>query len=729
MIAKPYLASLRPMITEPIARLIVAAVAIMMAAARIPMLGLMHRPAIVWDEMTYLNFARFLAGAGPPLDFHLDPSVEHAGYGFVIAPAFITHAPFEIAYHLALGINLILGLSLTLLTYRIGRRVAGASRSIALLCAIAITAYPAFFLLPLFIFSENVVFPLVLLAVLAFYELLKNNRRYEWHLAFAFSIISVWFAHETSVILVAIALCAIGLLAVKRRIPVPFAIADVIVILLGIVAVQSIHQHLWALSWGPKDDLTWALPAFFSAVSIKWLIDSIHALCDQQAAILLPSLGAYLLALGTLLRELFIARKATWSARALTCAFALAATLGLAIASAFFLALVPNWWLSPEAAFATRYVEEGAVAALAIGLPLFFSGQVQLRPFAYWASAAIVLMAVVASFDYSGNVYLNPGEPISELAWAAFSRLLRGGSMLALALAALVGLAIVLGTRRSRPVVSLLALIVVWLAASAAEVRGQIEPAQSQYDHLLGAYTSKLTPYVRAMPQFPDVTFAQSNLNIFTYNLLALDVPSHRFSVVAWPPGGAPQEQVAVAAESVAPRGFTKIICEEMPPIGCLYVRDSAAIAYLSALKQMDAFGPHPVLTLGDGLEIGVQNDGLVTWDGVYAIDKTPEMTAFRWTNGNARVILPATAQPVASARIEFVSPNAGHVTIEIQRPGARPVRVVDAPDVINANAYSIPIGAYVPGTAVLIRTTNVHPASTPGAKLSVEIRAFRLMP
>src|SRR5580658_4644003 len=168
--------------------LIVVAIAILMAVVRIPLLSFMHRPGIDWDEITYLNFARYFGGAGPPLDLRADPSVEHAGYGLLIAPAFVTHAPFEIAYHLALGINLVLSVCLTLLAYRIARRIAGASRLIATLCAVAITAYPAFFILPLFVFSENVVFPLVLLCVLAFYEIAEDSKRIGWHVAFVCSV-------------------------------------------------------------------------------------------------------------------------------------------------------------------------------------------------------------------------------------------------------------------------------------------------------------------------------------------------------------------------------------------------------------------------------------------------------------------------------------------------------------------------------------------------------------
>ncbi len=729
MIANPTLAKLRLTITPPIAKFIVIAVTIIMAAARIPMLDAMHRPAILWDEMTYLNFARFLGGAGPPLDFHVDPSVEHVGYGLIIAPAFVTRPPFEIAFHLAMGINLLLGLCLTLLAYRIARRVASASRPVALSCAVAITAYPAFFLLPLFIFSENAVFPLVLFSVLSFYELVARSRSIGWHLAFALSIVGVWFAHETSAILVAIALVAVGLLAFKRLISIPFAVLDVVVIFLGLGVVQVVHQHLWAMSWGPMNDLTWALPALLKAVSFKWFIYSIRALCDQQTAILLPSLGAYALAMGMLLRELLATRVTGWSARAATCAYALAATLVVGIASAFFLTLIPNWWLSPDAAYATRYVEQGAVAALAIGLPLFFTGQVPVRRLAYWTVPAIVLIAIVASIDYMGSVYLNPGEPISVLAWAGFNRLLRGGPLVMLVIVALVGVSVILATRRSRPAIGLLTLVVVWLGIDAAEFKGQIDPAQHVYDHLLGTQISKLAPYVEAMPQFPEVAFGQANLNIFTYTILALADPSHRFVIVTWPAGQGPAQQVAVAAESGAPAGFTKIVCEGLPPAGCLYVRDRAAASYLLALRDMDAFGSHPVLTLGDGLEIGVQNDDLVTWDGVYAIDKTPDLTAFRWTNGDARVILPKTTAPASSARIEFVAPNPGHVTIDVQRPGARAVRVIDAPDVVNANAYTIPLAPYLPGTAVTVRTTNLQPGSTPAARLSVEIRTFRLLP
>ena len=725
MIAKPSIASWRP--SEPIARLIVAAIAVLMAAVRVPLLSVMHRPGINWDEMTYLNFARIFAGAGPPLDLRVDPNVEHAGYGLVIAPAFVLHAPFEIAYHLVLGINLILGLCLTLLAYRIARRVAGASRPIAILSAVALTAYPAFFVLPLFVFSENVVFPLMLLCVLAFYEMVETPKRAGWHAAFALSVVGMWFAHAPSAVIVALAFASLLCLALMRRISALYATADAIVMLAGVAIAQRVHEHLWPLSWGPAND-TKLIPGILAGISslLLWLGNSLHVLVYEQAAIVLPSLGLYILVMVVLTREVFVARRGPWTARALTCCFVIAATLGMSLMSATFVATFPGALSMPDVLFATRYPEQGIIGALAIGLPLFFTYAIRMRPFAYYGLAGIVVAAFLAAPDYNGSIYLQPGESISELSWSGFAGLLHGSPMIVLAVFALAVLAGILWLRRDRPVVALLAITCVWLACSAADVKRQIAPEQANYDQLLGASSSRLSPYVRAMPQFNDVAVALNDLNIFTYNQVALDVPDHRFTLATWPRGSGPIQDAAIARSS--PNGFTEIACETFPPVTCLYVRDQTTAAYLRKWGGLGAFEPHPTFALGRGLEIGIDTTGLISWQGVYPLEKTPNGLPFRWTNGSAHVVLPYLTEPASIAAIDLVAPNPGHITIELQRPGRPPQTITNAADVTNLNSYSVSVAPYAPGTSISIRTTNVQPGSEANRRLSVEIRSFRLL-
>lgn len=714
-------------ITVPVARTIVVATAILMAVARIPMLAVMHRPEVDWDEMTYLNFGRFLAGAGPPLDLRYDPNVEHAGYGAILVPAFVTRPPFEIAYHLTLGINLVLSFALTLLAYRIARRVAGASRSTALLCAIALTAYPDFFVLPLFVFSENLVFPLVLVSVLAFYELLRSARNVWWHAAFAVSIVGMWFAHAPTVVVAAAALAAIIVVAVARRVPWPYAIADVLVIAVGVGIVQAVHRSLWPLSWGNETDTTLG-PQILAAVSLRGLADSLREFCYQQAAVVLPSLGAYVLALAMLIRELFVAGRRRLSDRALTCAYVLTAMLGAATSSAFFLITVPGVFAMPDAVFTTRYIDEGAVAALAVGLPLFFSLRDRLRAPVVYAGAAIAFTAAVAYPVYVGSVYAGRGESINEIAWAGFAGLLRGGPMFALAGFALAALVLVVAARRLAPAAGLLVLIAVWLAAGISEVEGQIRPQQVALDELIGADTSKLAPYLRVVPQPVDVAYAASGFNILMHNLLALDVSNHSFTTTAWRAGEAPRQDLAVAPRAVAPVGFTEIVCERVEPAACLYARDRTTASYLLGLERSAAFAPRTTLAPGDSLEIGVAKDASAAWSGVYNVQMTQARTPFRWTNGNARVVLPLTTEPAGHARIVLAAANAGRAIVELQRPGRAPARLLDAPVVKDENSYTIPIGRTPPGTAVSIVTTNVAPGSTAAIPLSVELRSFRLV-
>jgi hypothetical protein len=612
-----------------------------------------------------------------------------------------------------------------LLAYRIARRIAGASRPIATLIAIALTAYPAFFVLPLFVFSENVVFPLMLLCVLAFYEIVEIPKRAGWHAAFALSVVGMWFAHAPSAVIVALAFAGLLCLALMRRIPAIYAAADAIVMLAGIAIAQRVHEHLWPLSWGTTNDSA-LLPGIVAGIfSLRWLGDSLHALIYEQAAIVLPSLGLYIIVMGILTREVFIARRGPWTARALTCCFVIGAALGMSLMSATFVGTFPVVLTMLDALFASRYAEQGAIGALAIGLPLFFTCAFRMRTFAYYGMAGIVVAAFLAAPDYDGSIYLEPSESISELSWSGFAGLLHGAPMVVLAAFALAALAVILWLRRDRPVVALLAITCVWLACSAADVKRQIAPEQANYDRLLGATSSRLSPYIRAMPQFNDVAVAVNDLNIFTYNQVALDVPDHRFTLATWPRGAGPIQDVAIARS--APNGFTEIACEQFPPVTCLYVRDRITAAYLRTWGQLGAFEPHPPLALGPGLEIGIDDTGRISWQGVYPLEKTPDGIPFRWTNGSARVVLPYLTEPASSAAIDLVAPNPGHIIIDLQRPGRPPQNITDAADVTNLNSYSVPLAPYAPGTSVSIRTTNIVPG-TENPRLSVEIRSFRLL-
>lgn len=721
-----------PAVTDRSALPIAAATAIVLALIRIPLLGLMHRPGVLWDEMTYLSFARYFGGAGALLDFRVDTNVEHAGYGLIIAPAFAARPPFELAYHFALVINLILSACVTFLSYVIARRVAGASWPVALASAIAVTAYPAFFLIPLFVMSENLVYPLALLSILALYELIERPAHIGWHLVFALSLVGIWFAHGAAVVFVGAGFATVAFLAQQRRIRLPLACMDAAIFIAGFILIGAVHQHLWQLSdWGSKGDGA-DLARYESDISVRGLTDAIRLFCYEQTAVLLPTMGAYGLALGVVVREIWTARKTARSSRSLVCIYVLLAALGFALMSPAFLSSeVPNWHDYPDTTYCTRYVEEGLLGLLAVGLPLFFSQRLKLRPFVYCTVAAIAILACIAATDHQGAWYIARRPWLNDFGWGAVGRLLGGASTYVIGAFAAVIAAIVIALQRRWNSGGLLVLAAVWFAASEYSAYGQIGPWEQDMDVGIRDTTSLIAPYFRLLPQDADVAYDADNLNILSYTLESLAVTNHRFLLTHWRSGGAPAEDAAVATAATAPTGYAKIACENYPPAECLYVRDPLAASYLQRLARHDTFRHPLVLGAGIDLAIGSTDYGdYATWTGLSGHEQGADGAAFRWTDGDARVALPPLDTAAKSATIEFLAPNAGLLTIEIERPGSKTEVLNHSHYVAGLNSYQIPLAPYAAGTEVSVRTTG-RPVVNPGdpRQLSVQLRQFRLVP
>src|SRR6476469_5766837 len=130
-------------------------------------------PVLVADEIGYLTNARVIDGG-------LAGQLEQApfyrgGYSLLIAPLLELGSDPTFLYHLVLVLNAALAASVFPLLYLLLTRFAGVRPELAIWAALAGAAYPALTVLSQVAMSENALFPLVCVWLIAFAGLLASR--------------------------------------------------------------------------------------------------------------------------------------------------------------------------------------------------------------------------------------------------------------------------------------------------------------------------------------------------------------------------------------------------------------------------------------------------------------------------------------------------------------------------------------------------------------------------
>jgi hypothetical protein len=700
--------------------------AVALALGRLPAVLSMHRPTFMWDEAAYLSLGRYLAGAGQLVDLRI-ASFGRPAYGVVLWPAFAAHSAFETAFHLALLTNLLLGAATTVLAYAIARRIGGVTAPIALLSAAAITAYPSVFLLPFFALSENIVVPLTLGAVLVAYEVISRPGAIVPNVAFALCLVGLWASHPVAGGTVLVALAGLLAAAAVRRIPWAVTALNLLVVLIGVALVFVADTKLSAEGWGAPVG-TVLREQLASVATTDGVVRLFRLLAYQQAAVLVPSLGAYAIAVSVLVRELLIARSVGFSARSAVAAFVLVSVVVTAFFSSAYVASLPGSPASPDVLFRTRYLEATIVATLAVGLPMFTEQVPPWRAIGYATSAALVVLTLIADPAFQAGALAASGGSANALALSAYARFLHASSFLFLGFLGLVDACLIVLLRWLRAPLALVALVIVWGVAGAAELQDGIAWQQAQLDALFGVRTSSFGPYLAAVPH-DSVPYAASAIDPVVYATEALALPHEHFRVLA-PPASDPGTAFVIAAREQIPSPYHIVACEHLAPV-CLGMRDAAFADRLISQALSGELVPRPALQLRSGLEIGVNHFIDVTTDGIWGLERTPDGVEFRWTDGDAAITLPAISDRApATAHLVLVAPDAGHIIIGLQRPGGTVTKIVDAPDQPGENDFFVPLAPYVAGTRLTIVSTNrVGTPADVRRTLSVQIRQLRLTP
>lgn len=202
-------------------------------------------PVLVADEIGYLTNARVLSGG-------LAGQLEQApfyrgGYSLLIAPLLELGSSPTFTYHLVLVLNSALAASVFPLLYLLLTRFAGVRPELAIWAALAGAVYPALTVLSQVAMSENALFPLVCLWLIAFGGLLGEPRDrgdLVWAAALGASTGALWAIHNRMIVAVVLALAGLVWLALQRRLR-PAALAlGVAVVALSFWGVHLLDDYL-----------------------------------------------------------------------------------------------------------------------------------------------------------------------------------------------------------------------------------------------------------------------------------------------------------------------------------------------------------------------------------------------------------------------------------------------------------------------------------------------------
>jgi len=214
-------------------------------AARLLLSLIRSGPVLVADEIGYLTNARVLAG-GLPGQFEQAPFYR-GGYSLLIAPLVELGASPTFTYHLVLALNAALAASVLPLLCLLLTRFGGVRAELAFWAALAGAAYPALTVLSQVAMSENALFPLVIVWLIAFGGLLavrSGGREVAWAAGLGAATGALWAIHNRMIVAVALAVLGLVWLGWRRRLRPAALIAGLAVIALAFLGVHFLDNYL-----------------------------------------------------------------------------------------------------------------------------------------------------------------------------------------------------------------------------------------------------------------------------------------------------------------------------------------------------------------------------------------------------------------------------------------------------------------------------------------------------
>ena len=314
-------------------------------------------PVLVADEIGYLTNARVLSGG-------LAGQLEQApfyrgGYSLLIAPLIELGASPTFTYHLVLVLNAVLAASVFPLLYLLLTRFGGVRPELAIWAALAGAAYPALTVLSQVAMSENALFPLVVVWLIAFGGVLAASERggeVAWAAGLGAATGALWAVHNRMIVAVALAVAGLLWLAWRRRLRPAALVAGLAVIAVAFIGVHFLDSYLIDHNYAGSapDELSERMDSLFQFGGLRTALAN---LVGQSWYLLVATFG--------------LAGAATWDffrrrdgrpAAVLGILLALTGLLLLASASAF-----PER-TRPDMLIYGRYTEVAAPALVAFGL-------------------------------------------------------------------------------------------------------------------------------------------------------------------------------------------------------------------------------------------------------------------------------------------------------------------------------------------------------------------------
>ena len=220
-------------------------------AARLVLSLIRTGPVLVADEIGYLTNARVLTGG-------LSGQLEQApfyrgGYSLLIAPLVALGGSPTFTYHLILVLNAALAASVFPLLYLLLTRFAGVRPELAIWAALAGAVYPALTVLSQVAMSENALFPLVCLWLVAFGGLLAQDDRRRallWAAGLGAVTGALWAVHTRMIVAVVLAVVGLLWLAARKRLQPAAAALGLAIIGLAFVGVHFLDAYLIDHNYG-----------------------------------------------------------------------------------------------------------------------------------------------------------------------------------------------------------------------------------------------------------------------------------------------------------------------------------------------------------------------------------------------------------------------------------------------------------------------------------------------
>jgi hypothetical protein len=213
--------------------------------ARLALSLIRSGPVLVADEIGYLTNARVLAG-GISGQLEMAPFYR-GGYSALLAPLVSIGSPTT-SYHLMLALNALLAASVFPLLYLLLSRWAGTPRNVAIWVAFAGSLYPALTTLSQVTMSENALFPLVVVWLIAVAGLFaappEGSRQFFWAAGLGAATGALWAVHNRMIVAVALAVAILAWQAARRRLRPAALVLGLVVIAVAVFGVHLLDNYL-----------------------------------------------------------------------------------------------------------------------------------------------------------------------------------------------------------------------------------------------------------------------------------------------------------------------------------------------------------------------------------------------------------------------------------------------------------------------------------------------------